>query len=93
MASIWQENPCLLLDKEYNYKKIDKHTVEITMNEGEKYFTIGDEMVIDPNFEDYNEVLGKKGCEDTFTGKETWTTYYYDNGKWKFGCETTFIFK
>ena len=91
---IWQEHPCLLIEKgSSEIRKIDNHTVEMTLPEGTKYFTIGDEWEIDPKIKNSKVILGNKNCEDKFSGKEIWTTYYLKNGKWKFGCKSTFIFK
>jgi len=90
---IWQEKPCLLLSDDFDYKILDKHTAEVKVKPNNEYFTIGNEMTIDPDIKDFDVVLGEKGCGEDYHGKERWTTYYYDNGKWKFGCETTFVFK
>ena len=85
---IHQENPCYI-DAGINAHKIDDHTVYV-YNLG--YYAIGDETEIDPKLSG-RAVLGTRGCEKHYKGKETWTIYYEDNGQWKYGCEGTFIFK
>lgn len=105
---IWQENPCFswtLTDddnpEDYEYKKIDDNTVEVY---NELSFKGDDMVLIDCKYTNKHKkiaecedkvkeimILGQKGCKES--GKEIWTTYYYDSGKWNFACKTTFMLK
>lgn len=83
-----QTNPCFI-NYDLDVKKINDHTVEVYDN---GYFAVGAEMTIDPSING-EVVLGDRKCEEHYKDKETWTIYHYVNGKWKYGCKGTFIFK